>query len=56
MEKLDELRKEYTQMPSHCLEKIAIDNYAIDKKIIKSSNNKTLIDLMIAVEFKNCYK
>ena len=53
---LNELRKEYTQMPTHCLEKIAIEEYAIDKKLIKLSNNKTLIDLMIAVEFKNSYK
>lgn len=56
MKNLNELRKEYTQMPPHCLEKIAIDDYAIDKKLIKSSNSKTLIDLMIAVEFKNYYK
>lgn len=56
MENLNKLRNEYTQMPMHCLERIANDDYAIDKKVIKSSNTKTLVDLMIAVEFKNFYK
>lgn len=53
---LNELRNEYIQMPMLSLEKIAIEDCAIDKKLIKSSSNKTLIDMMISIEFKNYYK
>jgi hypothetical protein len=53
---LEQLRKDYTQMPIGYLQKIANEDYAIDKKLIKSYDNKSLIDNMIAIEFKNYYK
>lgn len=56
MKNLNELRTEYTQMPLYSLEKIAIEDYAIDDNLIKSVNKKSLIDMMVAIEFKNFYK
>ena len=38
------------------LKKLAFESYALTKRDIKSMDVKSLIDNMIAVEFKNCYK
>ena len=56
MNNLTKLRNEYTQMPFDSLKKLALDTYALTKSDIKSLCSKTLIDTMIAIEFKNCYK
>lgn len=56
LQDLTKLRNEYTQLPMDYLKKLAIESYALTKSEIKSMDVKSLIDTMIAVEFKNCYK
>lgn len=56
MNDLTKLRNEYTQMPIDYLKTVAIQTYGLAKSDIKSLCSKTLVDKMIAVEFKNCYK
>lgn len=56
MTELNKLRNEYTQMPKHYLEKLAKENYHIESDTIKESDTKSLIQLMIAIEFENYYK
>lgn len=56
MKLLNNLRIEYTKMPENHLKEVAVKSYAFDSDDVKEMDKKTLIENMIAIEFRNYYK
>lgn len=56
MQQIETLKKELTFMPDFQLRKSAIKDYDLIYKEIRNLPKEQLIDRMISVEFRNCYK
>ena len=53
---LEKLKREYKVLPEFQLKKLAIDSYGLIYKDIKNLAKDSIIEKMLAIEFKNCYK